>query len=94
MTESRLRRTRNYNEANPQQKRGCPGSRCALGLQRQLDVAPEFMVVPNSGLVTDAVESGVVDVAFMPLDDERVGHTKWPPERGPFNLVRDRTCRT
>jgi hypothetical protein len=47
--------------------------------------------VPNSGLVTDAVESGVVDVAFMPLDDERVGHTKWPPERGPFNLVRDRT---
>jgi hypothetical protein len=34
------------------------------------------MVVPNSGLVTDAVESGVVDVAFMPVDDERVGNTK------------------
>ena len=71
-----------------------PRFAACLGLQRQLDVAPEFMVVPNSGLVTDAVESGVVDVAFMPVDDEHVGHTKWPPDRGPFNLVRDRTCRT
>jgi hypothetical protein len=46
------------------------------------------MVVPNSGPATDA---GVVEVAFIPVDDERVAHTKWPPDRGPFDLVRDRT---
>jgi polar amino acid transport system substrate-binding protein len=40
-------------------------------LARQLGVAAEFMIAPNSGLVTDAVESGAVDVAFMPVDDER-----------------------
>ena len=40
-------------------------------LARQLGVAVDFMVAPNSGLVTDAVESGAVDVAFMPVDDER-----------------------
>jgi hypothetical protein len=71
-----------------------PGFAVCLGLQRQLGVAPEFMVVPDSGPVTDAFEPGVVDVAFMPVDDERVGHTKWPPDRGPFNFVRDRTCGT
>ena len=40
-------------------------------LARRLGVAADFMVAPNSGLVTDAVESGAVDVAFMPVDDER-----------------------
>jgi polar amino acid transport system substrate-binding protein len=40
-------------------------------LARQLGVAADFMIAPNSGLVTDAVESGAVDVAFMPVDDER-----------------------
>jgi len=40
-------------------------------LARQLGVAADFMVAPNSGLVTDALESGAVDVAFMPVDDER-----------------------
>jgi polar amino acid transport system substrate-binding protein len=40
-------------------------------LARQLGVAADFMVAPNSGLVTDAVESGAVDVDFMPVDDER-----------------------
>lgn len=40
-------------------------------LARQLGVAVDFMVAPNSGLVTDAVESGAVDVDFMPVDDER-----------------------
>jgi polar amino acid transport system substrate-binding protein len=40
-------------------------------LAQQLGVAPEFMVVPNSGLATDAVESGAIDVSFMPVDDER-----------------------
>jgi polar amino acid transport system substrate-binding protein len=40
-------------------------------LAQQLGVAPEFMVVPNSGLAADAVESGAIDVSFMPVDDER-----------------------
>ena len=40
-------------------------------LARRLGVAADFMVAPNSGLVTDAVESGAVDVDFMPVDDER-----------------------
>jgi polar amino acid transport system substrate-binding protein len=40
-------------------------------LARRLGVAADFMVAPNSGLVTDALESGAVDVAFMPVDDER-----------------------
>jgi ABC-type amino acid transport substrate-binding protein len=35
-------------------------------LARQLGVAVDFMVAPNSGLVTDAVESGAVDVASCP----------------------------
>jgi polar amino acid transport system substrate-binding protein len=43
----------------------------AEDLARRLGVAADFMVAPNSGLVTDAVESGAVDVAFMPVDDER-----------------------
>jgi polar amino acid transport system substrate-binding protein len=40
-------------------------------LAQQLGVTPEFMVVPNSGLATDAVESGAIDVSFLPVDDER-----------------------
>src|SRR5262249_53355208 len=40
-------------------------------LAQTLGVPLELMVAPNSGLVTDATESGVIDVAFMPVDDER-----------------------
>jgi polar amino acid transport system substrate-binding protein len=40
-------------------------------LARQLGVPLELTVVPNSGLVTDATASGAIDVAFMPVDDER-----------------------
>src|SRR5262245_56107916 len=40
-------------------------------LARRLGVPIAFTVVPNSGLVTDAVASGALDVAFMPVDDER-----------------------
>src|SRR5258708_35398287 len=40
-------------------------------LGQQLKVPVEFMVAPNSGLVTDATESGAIDVAFMPVDAER-----------------------
>jgi polar amino acid transport system substrate-binding protein len=40
-------------------------------LARQLGVPIELLVVANSGLVTDATQSGAIDVAFMPVDDER-----------------------
>lgn len=40
-------------------------------LAKKLGVPVEFTIVPNSGLVTDAVASGAIDIAFMPVDDER-----------------------
>jgi polar amino acid transport system substrate-binding protein len=40
-------------------------------LAQALGVPLELMAAPNSGLVTDATESGAIDVAFMPVDDER-----------------------
>ncbi|BAT57674.1 cystine-binding periplasmic protein precursor [Variibacter gotjawalensis] len=41
----------------------------ALGASLGLPV--EFVLFPNSGLATDATESGAVDVSFMPVDEER-----------------------
>src|SRR3954467_7579519 len=38
---------------------------------RQLGVAADFMVAPNSGLVTDPIESRAADGAFRPGGDER-----------------------
>jgi polar amino acid transport system substrate-binding protein len=43
----------------------------AKELAQALGVPVEFSIEPNSGLVTDAVEQGAVDVAFMPVDAER-----------------------
>src|SRR5882672_7418550 len=43
----------------------------ASELAQALGAPIEFMVAPNSGLVTDAAESGAIDVAFMPVDEER-----------------------
>jgi polar amino acid transport system substrate-binding protein len=40
-----------------------------LGLQ--LGVPVEFTVAPNTGLLTDALEAGTIDVSFMPVDEER-----------------------
>jgi polar amino acid transport system substrate-binding protein len=37
----------------------------------ELGVAAEFMVAPNTGELTDALEAGRIDVSFMPVDDER-----------------------
>lgn len=51
----------------------------ARELGRKLDVPVEFMVVPNSGLVTDATESGAIDVAFMPVDEERKKRVDFGP---------------
>ena len=41
----------------------------ALG--KKLGLPVEFVLYPNSGQVTDAVESGAVDVGFMPVDEQR-----------------------
>ena len=43
----------------------------ADALGRKLDVPVERVLFPNSGLATDALEAGQVDVAFMPVDEER-----------------------
>jgi polar amino acid transport system substrate-binding protein len=43
----------------------------ADALGKKLNVPVEYVLFPNSGLATDAVESGAVDVSFMPVDEER-----------------------
>jgi polar amino acid transport system substrate-binding protein len=43
----------------------------ANALAQQLGVAAEFMIAPNTGQLTDALEAGTIDVSFMPMDDER-----------------------
>lgn len=48
-------------------------------LGRKLGVPIEFMMAPNSGLVTDATESGAIDVAFMPVDEERKKRVAFGP---------------
>jgi polar amino acid transport system substrate-binding protein len=39
----------------------------------------EFVLFPNSGLATDALESGAVDVSFMPVDEERKQRVAFGP---------------
>jgi polar amino acid transport system substrate-binding protein len=51
----------------------------AVELGRKLGVPVDFMVAPNSGLVTDATESGAIDVAFMPVDEERKKRVDFGP---------------
>jgi polar amino acid transport system substrate-binding protein len=43
----------------------------AAALGKKLNVPVETALFPNSGLATDALEAGNVDVAFMPVDEER-----------------------
>lgn len=43
----------------------------AAALAEKLGVPVEQTVYPNSGLATDALEAGKVDVSFMPIDDAR-----------------------
>ena len=40
-------------------------------LARRAGTPIEFLVAPNSGELTDALSCGVIDAAFMPVDDER-----------------------
>lgn len=43
----------------------------AAGLAQSIGVPVEYRIFPNSGECTDAVEAGEIDVAFMPVDEER-----------------------
>jgi polar amino acid transport system substrate-binding protein len=49
----------------------------ALGHAVNLPV--EYVLFPNSGLATDALESGAVDVSFMPVDEERKQRVAFGP---------------
>jgi polar amino acid transport system substrate-binding protein len=50
----------------------------ALG--KSLNLPVEFVLFPNSGQAVDAVESGAVDVSFMPVDDERRARIAFGPD--------------
>jgi polar amino acid transport system substrate-binding protein len=49
-------------------------------LASKLGVAVEFVLYPNSGQAVDAVESGAVDVSFMPVDAERRARIAFGPD--------------
>jgi len=51
----------------------------ARELARGVGVPIEFMVAPNSGEITDALSSGAIDAAFMPVDDERKKRVEFGP---------------
>ena len=40
-------------------------------LAKKLGAPVEFLVAPNTGVLTDALANAEIDVAFMPVDDER-----------------------
>jgi polar amino acid transport system substrate-binding protein len=40
-------------------------------LGRSIGRPVEFLMAPNTGVLTDALTNGALDVAFMPVDDER-----------------------
>ena len=68
---------------------------------KTLGVPVEFLVAHNSGEVTDALEQGRIDVAFLPVDDERRKRVAFGPAyvqfestclvlgSAPFRAVRD-----
>ena len=51
----------------------------AAALAKKLNLPIEYVLLPNSGLATDAVENGTVDVSFMPVDDERLKRIAFGP---------------
>lgn len=61
---------------------GARGVTVDLGaaLARKLNLPLELVLYPNSGQATDAVESGAVDVSFMPVDDERRKRIAFGPD--------------
>jgi polar amino acid transport system substrate-binding protein len=48
-------------------------------LARTLAVPSEFAVAHNSGELTDTLEKGLIDVAFLPIDDERQKRVDFAP---------------
>jgi polar amino acid transport system substrate-binding protein len=48
-------------------------------LAQRLGVSIEFMVAPNTGVLTDALASAAIDVAFMPVDEERKKRLEFGP---------------
>src|SRR5437763_1253059 len=48
-------------------------------LAKKLGVKPVYIVYPNSGECTEATSSGAIDVAFMPVDEERRGKVAFGP---------------
>ena len=48
-------------------------------LARTLAVPSEFVIAHNSGELTDALEKGLIDVAFLPIDDERRKRVDFAP---------------
>ena len=48
-------------------------------LAQRLGVPIEFMVAPNTGVLTDALASAAIDVAFMPVDEERKKRVELDP---------------
>jgi polar amino acid transport system substrate-binding protein len=57
-------------------------------LALSLHVAGKFFVFPNSGEVTDALEKGLIDVTFVPVDDQR----KKRVDFGPTYFQFESTC--
>jgi polar amino acid transport system substrate-binding protein len=49
-------------------------------LAKQLAVPVEFVVAPNSGILTDATAEGAIDVTFMPVDEERKKRVAFGPK--------------
>jgi polar amino acid transport system substrate-binding protein len=48
-------------------------------LAKDLGVAAEFIVAPNTGELVDALEAGRIDVSFMPVDEERKKRVAFGP---------------
>jgi polar amino acid transport system substrate-binding protein len=57
-------------------------------LARTLAVPSEFVIAHNSGEITDALEKGLIDVAFLPVDDERRKRVDF----GPAYVLFESTC--
>jgi len=51
----------------------------AAALANKLNLSIEYLLFANSGLATDAIESGAVDVSFMPVDEERKRRVAFGP---------------
>ena len=57
-----------------------PTADLGAALAKKFGVPVEFVLYPNSGQATDAVESGAVDVSFMPVDEERKKRIAFGPD--------------